>query len=158
MSNTKHFQSETIQFQNDHYTVAKPLVLSKFRIFTEIFSEYNKGLRQQMKEIRKIEKEIEAELKKDKNFDRESYFEERAEQIDAESDYPSYADTLAKCSLVAIKHWGVRDRKEQSVEVDLEYVEDNLDMDTMRRICEVAGSMKLGDIQDDVEGKAKEAP
>lgn len=156
MPKNTHFKVEEIRFQNGDYTNAKPLVLSKYRAFSEIWNEYHESLGKQFRFMSKIEKEARKRERSEEEFDKEEFISDKAAEYDKEHNPGSYMDTLAKAGLVALKHWGVFDNKENEVKVDKEYLENTVDMDTLTRICEVAGSLKLGNVEDDVEGKAED--
>lgn len=159
MANKKYYTSEVIEFQNGDKTVAKPLTLKKLKAFSEVWTEYNEGLQAASAFMRKLEEDALAKDKKltKETVDIEALFElakasgEVPEELE---NTPSYIDTLAATSLIALSKWGVTNDKEKPVNVDLEYIEEELDVATLSRINEIAGSMQLGDISDDVEGKA----
>lgn len=156
MANKKYYTTETIEFQNGDKTIAKPLTLKKLRAFSEVWNDYTESLQKSVRYMEEIRDE--AIKNGDKTPDVSKIFEakEKAGEVPEElTNAPTYLDTLAQCSLIALTRWGVTTSKEKAVEVDMDYVEEELDADTMTRICEVAGSMKLGDISDDVEGKAR---
>lgn len=154
MANNKYFKVETVEFQNGDSTLARPLVIKKYRVFMDVFAEYNDMLQRQYKGIALIASEIEAKKEAKEEFDEDAYFKERSAEYITESD-ASYVDTLIRGTVVALKTWGVKTESEGNITVDQDYVEDNLDLHEMTKICEIAGSMELGDISGDVEGKAK---
>lgn len=155
MGNNKYFKVEAIEFAGGEYTLARPLVIKRYRVLMEAFASYNESLRRQYKGIAKIADEIDAKKAKGEEFDEDDYFKERAAEFTSETD-DSYVDTLIKGSFISLKTWGVKSQSEEDVKVDQDWVENNLDIHEMIKICEIAGSMELGDISGDVEGKAKE--
>lgn len=152
-----HFKTEIIEFENGHHTTARALVVKKYRLFMDVFSGYQKLVADQIKVVKKVSKEIEAKQKAGEEFNDEEYFLQRVEeelgaQVDTDD---QYVDTLVKCSVIALKTWGVKDETEGDIaKIDQNYVEDNLDLHELTKICEIAGSMKLGDVSGDAEGKA----
>lgn len=153
MANKRYYHSEDIEFQNGDKTVAKQLTIKKLKVLTEIFNEHDKIQRANQ---RRVDEAVEAarqeaiKEKKPKPDEADIYFQV-SEEIEAEGG-KSYLDYLMEGTLVSIDTWGVKDKASKKVEVDLEYIEDNLDFPTMKRICEIAGSMELGGVGDD-EGK-----
>lgn len=151
MANKKYYHSEVVEFQNGDKTVARQLTITKLKILTKLFKEHDSESR---KVQRRIDEEILAAKKKDPKADEQALFEEIQEQIEAEGG-KTYIDTLVDGAVLALNAWGVKDNKEKNVtEVDTEYVEEHLDYPTLQRVCEIAGSMELGNKTEGDEGKA----
>lgn len=158
MANKKYYTSETIEFQNGDRTEARPLTLRKLKAFSEIFNDYTIRVQKASRYMESLYDE--AEAAGEKNPDVEAIYKARKEagEIPEEvlgfDDGDSYIDTLTACALIALLKWGVESESKKPVGVDLDYIEEEIDVATITRICEIAGSMKLGDISDDIEGKA----
>lgn len=150
MANKKYYVSETIEFQNGDETVAKQLTIKKLKLLNEIFADHEKRTQEDRKRITKAVNEA----KNKKNFDEDQVIEDALAEIEKEGNSLSYIDVLTAAALVALNAWGVKDQKGRKVEVDAEYIEENLDYPTITRICEIGGSMELGNTGDD-EGKAQ---
>ena len=150
MANRKYYHSEVIEFQNGDKTIAKQLTLKKLKIVNKIFSEHDA---EQRKNQRRIDAAIaQAKQEDPKNFDEEDVFRAVSQEIEDEGG-KTYVDTLADGCVIALNAWGVMNERDKKVaDIDIDYVEENLDFPTMARICEIAGSMELGK-RDDAEGK-----
>jgi len=149
MSQKKYYHQEVIELQNGDLTNARQLTLKKLRLLNEIFTDHDKEQRQGQK---RIEKAIEEAKKADPRVDEDEIVAEVSAQMQAEG-AKSYIDVIAEGALLALTSWGVKDQKGKTVEVDEEYVEENLDFPTMSRICEIAGSMELGNKEAGTPGK-----
>ena len=149
MSQKKYYHQEVIELQNGDVTNARQLTLKKLRLLNEIFTEHDKEQRRGQK---RIEKAISDAKKADPNVDEEDVINEINNQMQEEG-AKSYIDVIADGALLALTSWGVKDQKGKTVEVDEEYVEENLDFPTMSRICEIAGSMELGNKENGEPGK-----
>lgn len=150
MADKKYYHSEVIEFQNDDKTVAKQLTIKRLRLLTTLFGDYEKD---QTAKHKRVKDAVEA-ARGSKGFNEDEIVERVAAEIEAEGG-ESYLDILVSGTIIALHTWGVKDQKSKSVEVDRDYVEDNLDYPTMVRICEIAGSMELGNLEgSDGSGKA----
>lgn len=149
MANKKYYVSENIEFQNGDKTNARQLTIKRLKLLTDTFNSHDENNR---KNKRRIERAIEAERGK-KGFNEEEIIERVAKEIEEEDGDQTYIDVLMAGALIALASWGVKDQKEKNVEVDIDYIEENLDYPTLTRICEIAGSMELGDADGDDPGK-----
>lgn len=156
MANKKYYTSEVIEFQNGDHTIAKPLTLKKLKAFSEVYNEYAEAITAVTGLMEELTEKAKAEGNKDPNPGK--LYEAAKEAGELPDDFdegPSYLDTLISCALIALSRWGVVNDKQKAVTVDVEYIEDELDIPTITRICEIAGSMQLGETQADEAGKAE---
>lgn len=157
MTEKKHYHSETIEFQNGHTTVAKPLTIGKLRLLQDLFEEFGEDTRKVQLLMAKLVDDTQKLAGKDE--EQEALFKKAKADIKKMKPL-SYTDTVVRGALIALNAWGVKDASMKPVdEIDLDYIENNLDLPTLERINEVAGNMNLGDVSEaDVElGKAAEA-
>lgn len=149
MTNKKYYHSEVIEFQNEDTTIAKQLTIKKLKLLTNLFKDHDK---EQRKHERRILAEIDEAKKANKEVDEQEIFDRVQEELEAEGS-ATYIDTLAAGCVIALNAWGVKTPGSKKVtNLDVDYVEENLDYPTMARVCEIAGSMELGSTKDD-EGK-----
>ena len=148
--NKKYYKSEIIEFQNGDKTNARQLTIKRLRLLTELFGEHEKDQNARQERLRT---EVEAAKKKDPKASEEQIANRIADEIEAEGG-ESYLDILVSACAIALASWGVTDNKEKKVEIDRDYIEDNLDYPTMVRISEIAGSMELGNTEGAEPGKA----
>lgn len=150
MANKKYYHSEVIEFQNEDSTVAKQLTIKKLKNLTGLFKDYDKEQRAVQK---RIEDEVAEAKKKNPLFDESTVYDRVQEELEAEGGN-TYLDILAQGSVIALNAWGVKDVRNKKIsEIDIDYVEENLDYPTMARVCEIAGSMELGNKDEADEGK-----
>lgn len=162
---TRLYHSEDLTFQNDHTTSARPLPIKKLKLLQKVFETHIDDQRRQamamqeiMTAIRKEEENTDPETRKSTAEMEELYGEHRKRLEDM--DLMDWNEVLIRGSLLALNVWGVKDASGAKVDVNREYVEDNMDVPTAQRICEIAGNFKTGELNQsgdasDAEGKAQ---
>ena len=148
----KHYTSEHIEFQNGDHVDARPLTLANLKKFLIILKAHYKGIEDNQKLIEQAIKDSKAA--EAKGEDSATIFEELALKTDDVEDPRSWPNTLAQGSLIALRQYKVYDKDEQVVTtLNIDYIENYLDIPTMVRIVEIAGTMKINDVEDDPEKK-----
>ena len=148
----KHYTSEHIEFQNGDHVDARPLTLANLKKFMVILQAHYKGMEDNKKLIEQAIKDGKAA--EAKGEDTAAIFEELTLKTDDVEDPRSWPNTLAAGSLIALRQYKVYDKDEQVVTtLNVDYIENYLDIPTLTRIVEIAGSMKINDVEDDPEKK-----
>jgi len=154
-SNKKHYFSETIELQNGDHTLARPLTIRSLREFQEVFKDYGTAVSRQteiMQEaISKAKRDEKDDAIEDKERSARDHFAE-AQKLIKEENLMDYVDVLCQGALIALRSWDIKTPKGTKVpldKIDMDYIEENLDTQTAERICEVAGSMTLGDTSEE---------
>ena len=150
--NKKYYKSEMIEFQNGDKTNARQLTIKRLRLLTELFGDHEK---ENVARQDRVTAALAAAKKKDPKADENTIIQKISEEIEAEGG-ESYLDVLVRATVIALDSWGVTDNKEKNVQIDKDYIEDNLDYPSMVRIAEIAGSMELGNLEEAGSGKAKD--
>lgn len=153
MTEKKHYHSETVEFQNGHSTVAKPLTIKNLRKLQELFELYTEDTRKVQQVMAKLVDETQALAGKPE--EQEKLF------VKAKADIKKlkpldWTDVLVRGALIALRAWGVVDANGLTVEeITQDYAEEYLDVPTLERINEVAGNMDLGELS---QKESDEAP
>lgn len=153
----KHYAEEVITLQNGDEATARNLPISKLKLF---HAEYKRWT-DHAKEQRKIYEALAEEAKEKAAGDEEKQERILEELLDKEEerqeDGLTYVDVATDCALIALRCWRVRASGGKTVEpdqIDIDYVQDNVDVVTLDRILQVAGAMTTGDVSD-LEGKPR---
>jgi hypothetical protein len=148
----KHYTSEHIEFQNGDHVDARPLTLANLKKFMNLLKAHYKGLEHKQKLIEQAVKDSQAA--EAAGEDTQPIFDELSAKTDDVDDPTSWTNTLAAGSLIALRQYKVYDKDEQLITtLNSDYIENNMDVPTMTRICEIAGTMKINETEDEAEKK-----
>lgn len=159
MATTKLYYEEKVEFQNGHTTTARPLPIRKLKLLQSVFEDYGKDTRKVAVIIKEVNDTITEMQERGESI--EDFVEKKNQEVE-DGQFMSYEDCLVSAALIALNHWGVINEKNKNIgEVTEEYVEEELDVPTLTRICEIAGNFKTGQLdmsqpEDFEEKKAKE--
>ena len=155
-ANRKHYVSEVIELQNGDQIWAKNLPIKQLKIFHKELQKWTDFLSDTQDAIKELEVEAATIAERDQR-DYDDVLSELQKKFDREHrDGMTFIDVSANCALIALGTWTVRNEKNQTVDpanLDLDYIEENIDMTSLNRIMEIAGAMELGEVSG--EGKAK---
>lgn len=153
----KHYAEETITLQNGDEVTAKNLPISKLKLFHKEFGRWSEHLKKQERLFEALKEEAETKAEGDEEKAQKILDDLVRKEEEREEEGLTYVDVASDCALIALQSWRVRAEKGITIdpdEIDLEYVQENIDMITLDRILQIAGAVTIGDVNE-LEGKPR---